>query len=140
MEFSFPNVIINFQIEFSILVRYAQRNYFYEPAADVVGVDAVASFWIDVAIDVVIVVAEDSKDSTVEGTEESAIVAGSGKKVVESFVVAGFGFWVFGHLKKERNNVNNKIGRKKIMKKQTKKTLCIVINLDCSVIFFGLSL
>ena len=96
--------LINFQIEFSILVHYlycAHRNYFYEPAADVVGVDAVASFWIDVAIDVVIVVAEDSKDSTVEGTEESAIVAGSGKKVVESFVVAGFGFWVFGHLKKK---------------------------------------
>ena len=70
----------------------------YEPAADVAGVDAVASFWIDVAIDVVIVVAEDSKDSIVEGTEGSAIVVGSGRKVVESFVVAGFGFWVFGHL------------------------------------------
>ena len=107
-------MIINFQIEFSSLVRCAHRNYFYEPAADVVGVDAVASFWIDVAIDVVIVVAEDSKDSIVEGTEESAIVAGSGKKVVESFVVAGFGSWVFEHLKKERNSVNNKIKRKKI--------------------------
>ena len=84
----------------------------YEPAADVVGVDAVASFWIGVAIDEVIVVAEDLKDSTVEGTEESAIVAGSGKKVVESFVVAGFGFWVFGHLKKNKtwNNFGNKQG------------------------------
>ena len=91
-------MIINFQIEFSILVHCAHRNYYYEPAADVVGVDVAASFWIDVAIDVVIVVAEDSKDSIVEGTEGSAIVVGSGKKVVESFVVAGFGFWVFGHL------------------------------------------
>ena len=109
--------LINFQIEFSILVLCAQRNYFYEPAADVVGVDAVASFWIDVAIDVVIVVAEDSKDSIVEGTEESAIVAGSGKKVVESFVVAGFGSWVFGHLKKETNSVSNKTKRKKNIEK-----------------------
>ena len=90
-----------------ILTRFRQKlakwPKNYEPAADVVGVDAVASFWIGAAIDEVIVVAEDSKDSTVEGTEESAIVAGSGKKVVESFVVAGFGFLVFGHLKKERN-------------------------------------
>ena len=34
--------------------------------------------------------------------EPAADVAGSGKKVVESFVVAGFGFWVFGHLKKKK--------------------------------------